>query len=136
MRQQVLADVFLDVWESIFSKVISTCSAELPSRRSSCVSVLTLVGIKFRIASFSGRMSWCCAASRPSQRYSRFPGSACRQRLGYIYGHINLFLYVSLKLGYACATHTHIPISGFFPSPQRGGKRCSAFFARLHRRGG
>ena len=42
-------------------KSISTCKGEFPSRRSSCVSVSTLLGMRLRITILRGRISWCMA---------------------------------------------------------------------------
>ncbi len=45
--------------------VTSTCRAVLPINRNSCVSVAILVGMRLRIATRIGRMSWCAARSSP-----------------------------------------------------------------------
>lgn len=37
------------------------CRGVLENFRSNCVSVAILVGIKFKMSNFSGRMSWCMA---------------------------------------------------------------------------
>ena len=42
-------------------KSASTCSGVLPRRRRSCVSVTSLIGMRFRMSRRSGRMSWLYA---------------------------------------------------------------------------
>ena len=50
-------------WLDTISSSISTCRGVLPSRRANCVSVATLVGIRFSMRIRSGRMSWLTARS-------------------------------------------------------------------------
>ena len=58
-----LAEVFFELWDASIKKVQSTCRGVLESARRSCVSVSSLIGIKFRIRISNGLISWLRALS-------------------------------------------------------------------------